>query len=386
MRDALTSEAGPPANEEKVLAEAFPAIDASEEELARMAEVPPDTRLLDATPLPPAIDLNELEEEVAYTRVIVVRGRGIPVDKVISIGGSILLHALIVGAFLFALYFAVKLGVKGGGGGGRMARGVGGGPEGGYMITGELPTNAEAKSVADVLPDSTPLAAPDAPVLPSLPDSADAVRELVAQEQPRLPDDAMIGVPADRVGSPHVPPPPKRVIATPQASGIVVAPPSSTARNIAVLASASAGTVAPNRNAGGGGRGRGGDDDFGDETIIPLSKGDDGGAGGGSGGGSGTGIGRGASGANNPDPQILDWSSPEFPSWVYLDPPKRAAKFKVIVKANGQVGGVEVTQSCGKPAIDAMWKTALENAKYRPAYRAGRPYEAIKEVEYRFHK
>jgi hypothetical protein len=271
----------------------------------------------------------------------------------------------------------VKLGVKAGGGGGMMARGSGGGTQGGYIITGELPGSTENRSVADVLPDAPPLAVPEAPVLPSAADSTSVARELMPKEQPRLPDDAMIGVAADRVGSPHLPPPPRRLAQAPRATGVIVAPPTSSAKNSAVLASVGSMTAAPSRGMGGAGRGRGGEDDFGDETIIPLSKGD----GGGSGDGSGSGKGRGASGANNPEPQILEWADIDLPTSASLNPPKRPAQFRVTVRADATVANIELLQSCGQPLLDEIWRNVLKNNKYRPAYRAGKPYEASKDIE-----
>jgi hypothetical protein len=380
---------------ETLLAQAFPAVDASQEELQRMAEVPPDEKLLAAAPLPEPIELEELEEEVARTRVVFVRGAAaIPLSLIASIGGALLIHMLLVGGFLLALYFAVNLRSRSGGGGGMMARGMGGGSQGGYMIEnappGDLP--GEAKTVEQVLGGAVAPPMPETPALPEMSDAGRAARQLVPQESGTAPgDNAMIGIPSgDRLGSVRIaPPPPRRVVTvTPPTPAGVAAPPSSEAKNGTILASAgnTTGSPASPTRGGGGGRGRGGEDDYGDEMIIPLSKGNGGGSGGGSGGGIGRGSGRGASGADNPEPMILDWAMPEFSPALYMDPPKRSTKFKVTVKVNGEAGEIEMVQSCGKPAIDAQWKQSLKNAKFRPAYRAGRPYEAVKEVEYRLGK
>jgi hypothetical protein len=45
------------------------------------------------------------------------------------------------------------------------------------------------------------------------------------------------------------------------------------------------------------------------------------------------------------------------------------------------VANVELLQSCGQSLQDENWRNALKKAKFRPAYRAGRPYEASTDIK-----
>src|SRR5271154_607409 len=92
------------------LTTAFPLAEALEKgEQGGCGECTIDAGLLRIVPSPAPVPFDALEEEVSRHRRLLVRGEwAIPVTAVISIGGSILYHLMLLGTFVVGSYFAVR--------------------------------------------------------------------------------------------------------------------------------------------------------------------------------------------------------------------------------------------------------------------------------------
>jgi hypothetical protein len=366
----------------RALADAFPAMDASEEEVLRMAEVAPDARLEAAVPLMSPADEGELEEAVAGTRVVYLRdGAAIPLVAILAIGGSIILHSLIVGVAVLAFFWTFQRG----NGEGNLP-GAEGGSGRGYMISGEgeLGEPVVGGGLKELLPETSAMGQ-SMPTLPEFSERVDVEQVAAAGVDPLPGVDAMIGVPTGGTRTGSVKPPSRVVRKEPVAPApqVAVAPPSPradvTGGPVAVAGPKTGATSSPR-----GGKGFGGGDENEGEEIIPLSKEDA--AGMGRGKRAGGGLDRGGSGANNPEPMILELPAIEYPAAMRITPPAQSTKVKVTVLANGRASGVELVQSCGQPDLDALCTNALLKAKYWPAYRAGKPYEAVMSFEQKYRR
>jgi TonB family protein len=124
-----------------------------------------------------------------------------------------------------------------------------------------------------------------------------------------------------------------------------------------------------------------------DESLPSIFKrgtargsGAGGGAGRGTGGGSGigSGIDRGPSGADRPEPMILDNPMPprnQLPAWLTASSFKTVT-FQVRVLDTGAIGGIDMIESSGRPEVDAYYLEILSKWKFTPAIRGGKPIAA----------
>jgi TonB family protein len=61
---------------------------------------------------------------------------------------------------------------------------------------------------------------------------------------------------------------------------------------------------------------------------------------------------------------------------IGIDAAEGRVGLKILVRADGSVGGVEVTQSSGSPTLDAAAVREVSRWKFAPATRDGQPIEA----------
>ncbi|HVS71277.1 MAG TPA: hypothetical protein VHQ47_08490 [Phycisphaerae bacterium] len=314
--------------------------------------------------------IETLDDIQRRRRVLFVRAAiGVPVAAIIAIGGALLLHMLVAGGLLAALFFGWGQSHGGGDQGDNRAGG------GGYVVMDTGPAGApQVGGAADAARALQPTK-PPAPTLPELHEpSADPLAVARAELTPP-PDPGIIGLSgAADLGALKSPtrPEPAPPIPQPAAPTLTVAPPPDTP--VHVVASAHP-VVARGAKAGsplaGAGNGGAAQDDEGDDPTIsimgPAYKGVDLGKG----GRRGNGIDRGPSGANNPDPQVLEQPPLAIPSMTALDIPKQAASFTVEVLASGKAGKITLNQSCGNAYVDEMCRTSILETKFRPAYEGG---------------
>ncbi len=120
----------------------------------------------------------------------------------------------------------------------------------------------------------------------------------------------------------------------------------------------------------------GGESDDGDEEpTIQITRGQAG-HGRGDGSGDGDGVDRGASGANNETPGLLYLPTAELPIKQMLIPAHGKVVFEVMVLADGTTGEIKLIQSCGDSTLDAVYRNTAARARFRPAYRDGKPFAA----------
>ncbi len=360
------------------------------DDAAVTADAPLDPRLLQSVPARPALDFENLEQEVARQRRIVVLGEaGIPLSAVLAVGGALVIHGLLIGGFLVSFYLlpAARFGGSGGVRNGDAERG---GSEVGYLFLGDGPEVTAAPKPAIVEAVSEPQATPQALPAPGklvIAPRAKPTQLAMNDISPPGVDSPVIGIPSgvDLLGSVRVMTPQPHVEAPALAVGLPIAPPS----QMEILASPIQGRASNNMVAGAGGKSHapslpGGDDGGGDEVTIDLmapGHGD----GASSGNKHGSGIDRGASGANNETPAVLD--PPEFKLWADYEnhPPKKRVILNVTVLANGKAGTIEIVQSCGIDEIDQAYKDwVAQHYRFRPAYRDLKPFAASIECSQSF--
>ncbi|HVX84174.1 MAG TPA: hypothetical protein VH253_05100 [Phycisphaerae bacterium] len=322
-----------------------------------------------ATPDETSEAIESLDAIQRRRRVLLVRAAiGVPIAAIVAIGGALLLHMLVAGGLLAAIF----LGWGKSHGGGEQGDNRAGG--GGYVVIDTGPASPpQVAGLADAAQALRP-AAPQTPPLPQLPESAaDPLAVARAQLAPPA-DPGVIGLSgaADlgAIKSPTRPEPPP--IPQPPAPTLTVAPPPDTPVHVVASAKpfvargATAGSPLP-----GAGNGGAAQDDNGDDPQInlmgPAYKGVDLGKG----GRPGNGIDRGPSGANNPDPQVLEQPPLAIPSMTALAIPRQAASFTVEVLKTGKAGKITLDQSCGNAYVDEMCRTSILETKFRPAYEGG---------------
>ena len=120
-----------------------------------------------------------------------------------------------------------------------------------------------------------------------------------------------------------------------------------------------------------------GEDEEGDAPLPSMFKGGSGqGSGSGRGRGIGSGIDRGPSGADRPEPTVLDNPMPpaaEQPGWMRYNPPKNPVVFRLRITETGALGSIEVVASSGRPEVDAYYRDVISRWKFAPAISGGRP-------------
>jgi TonB family protein len=371
------------------------------------AALPDD--LLAVTPTPPPVDVEELEDVAAHHRVLILRrGAVIAVSTLLSIGGALLLHSILGGAFLAALFFGPGISPldTGSGSGGDAASE--GGKGRGYMML------ADAGDAQGATKAGTPTATPDAiasllradptPQQPVLPPALATPPSPLAQ--PGIaPVDVHTLMPTPPTAAPEVPPdfgtvtikPPVRTPQPAPAEELRILPPDLQPKPAPPVAADSPTPAtpapAPNPNvravasgfpaAGATGpRGNFGEADDGDEELPSMlnSKAGGPGKGNGRGRGMGGGLDRGPSGADRPEPIVLDNPMPsaaEQPSWIRANPPKNAVVFHVRILETGAIGDIELVASSGRAEVDAYYRDVIARWKYGPAIKGGRPFAAV---------
>jgi hypothetical protein len=346
----------------------------------------PDAALRAVVPAAPVPDFARLQEEAAAHRVLILRrGAVIAVTTLVSIGGALLVHAAVAGLFVAGAWWGPGVTLtRGTDGDGSSEGGAGvilvdGGPLSGMA---DIPAANPARVLG--LPDA-PVGRADSPVVPVLPPSlSESTPPTVAVAPPAVAP-LLPAVPSDlgtvRVPAPVRPP----VSAVPDA--VVVAPPESppivpTARSEAEAPAATGARVSV-ANPRGRAVARGtpfGEDDFGDEPVFSLLKGDGSGQGRGSGRGKGNGLDRGLSAANS-EPQVLLAPSFHLPMQYQLKPPPRGVGVEIQVLANGEIGTITVVQSCGFPDLDALFVAHVRATyRFRPGFRQGKAVDGIQSV------
>ena len=322
-------------------------------------------------------DSAKLEREVSRHRVLIVRTTAvIAVTTLISVGGALFIHAMFAGVFIFGLFFNWGLAALPAGTSGKSADA--GGADGEIMVIHDSPNAGDptrpARPAGTQLPNvlaALPLAA-----LPALPE---ATPVQLALAPPMQTPDVPIAPPQD-LGTVKVPVP-ANLVKQPTPEGLVVSAPASAE---AATAASPAGRTSAAALATG--------TDFGDdEPVLRIYKDGTGGSGGGSGpargrglgSGRGTGIDRGASGADRPEPVVLDNPQPDqTPAWFQYNPPKQAVTLSVMVMENGAVGDITIVASSGRPEVDAYYRNVLAGWKYSPAVVGGRRVARAKEISF----
>jgi hypothetical protein len=375
------------------------------DEAALLPEAAVDDALLRTVPVPAPLDFETLEKEVDRQRRLVVRAVGIPIAGVLAIGGSLLIHALLVGGFLASFYVFLHSPLHGGGSTTADDEEMGGGSNGGTLFVTDVavvgpgsPAKVPASPVAQA-PVQPPVNVPSPPVaLPKPPVVEPAPPQQIAMNvtPPMLNTPDIIGLPTkpDTVGAIHVAPlpsvpqppvaPPAEVglpIMAPPQNPILTSPAHSTGevQNLGSSAGTAAHTSSPRPGLDDG------MDDDDEETISLLSPGHGGGLGSGGGKRHGNGIDRGPSGGDNETPGVLDPPSFQLPAEYEYHPPKHRVILTVTVLASGRAGDIEIKQSCGIPEIDEAYKSLVAHQyKFRPAYRDGKPFAATIECSQAF--
>jgi TonB family protein len=121
----------------------------------------------------------------------------------------------------------------------------------------------------------------------------------------------------------------------------------------------------------------------GDEALPPTLKagvGRPAGAGRGNGAGRGRGVGngidRGPSGADRPEPTVLDNPMPPYaeqPGWMRTNPPRAAVVFRIRILETGAIGEIQLVASSGRAEVDAYYREVISKWKFAPAISGGRP-------------
>jgi hypothetical protein len=372
-----------------------------------------DSELLQTVPAPPPLNFEKLEQEVSRQRRLVVRGAvGIPIAGVLAVGGSLLFHAILAGAFVASFWILLHAPRAGGGGGELLTDDGdrGGASHGGTLFISDVPAVAagkEAPSSVAVAPSAKPaevkevppaVVPPKPPIVASkpVPSPPEQIAMNVRPPLPNTPEIIGIPAPPDMLGVIHTrppdlappiaPPPP----APPREVGLpIMAPPQTSIVSAPVRAS---GQTSPNGSPSatalrassprpGPDDGMGDDNDD-EETISLLNPGHGGGVGGGDGAGSGrrrgNGIDRGPSGGDQETPSVLESPSFQLPAEYEYHPPKRRVTLAVTVLPNGRVGGILIKQSCGIAEVDEAYKSLVATQyKFRPAYRDGKTFTAV---------
>jgi len=334
-----------------------------------------DTGLLKVVPSPAPVAFDALEEEVSRHRRLLVRGEwGIPVTAVISIGGSILYHLMLAGAFVVGSYFAVRAVENGMGFAGSRQ----GASAAGYIVMdGGLQQGASAQSPADVLHEapSTPpssVSPPAAPAPPPIVQPAPNPRELAMNQlTDPLAQPELIGIPAGENALGQVKPRPP----APPVMPMLVAPTDVNATNLQNHAQGSpmsraAEAAAIARGGGDQGNGTGDDDD-----PISWQRSGSGDNGTGKRHGSGNGY---TSGAFRDEPVFYETPGLKLTltSVVQKNP-----TYEVLVRADGTLATVKLTDSSGQADIDELYRVQiLHNWKAYAAYRGGKYVDAVTPV------
>jgi hypothetical protein len=366
-----------------------------------------DNGLLQTVPAPAPLDFRTLEEEVTHQRRLVVRAAvGIPVAGVLAIGGSLLIHAVLVGAFAASFYMFLHAPQRGGGSAAADDAEMGGGSHGGTLFISDVAAlepgrgqKVSAGPVAQgpVLPPVNILPPPIAPTKPPItpPSPSRQIAMNITPPFPNAPD--IIGLPAgaDAVGVIHTTPRPwlsPSPLAPPPAVGLpimapprtpILATPVGSAGDVRTMGASSGTAARTSSPRPGPDDGMSDNDD--EETISLLNPGHGGGVGTGGGRHRGNGIDRGPSGGDNETPGVLDPPPFRLPAEYEYHPPKQRVILTVTVLANGRAGDVQIKQSCGISEIDDAYKSLVAREyKFRPAYRDGKPFTATLECSQSF--
>ena len=287
------------------------------------------------TPAAPEADLQKLEEEAAQHRVLLMRGGAVvAVSTLVSVGGALMLHSFFGGIIVLGMLF--HWGTPGGGrGGGNPAKG-----------------------------DETVIISGDEDV----PDAGDAAQQLA--NLPAASNDA----PAlAKFGPlPEVSPPASEKSVVTQGVGLAM-PQSEDFGHIRASMGAKTGGGAAKAGVPNGTEGSD------DEPVFNYV------AGRGTGPGRGNGLDRGISAANR-DARLLEFDGNfTLPMKYQVRPPAKSVKLKIEVLPDGSMGDITVAQSCGVAEIDQRVVANMrENAKFSPAYEAGRAISSTFEFEQSF--
>ncbi|MCL2641850.1 MAG: energy transducer TonB [Phycisphaerales bacterium] len=305
---------------------AFPPLDTSTEEvLEEFADVPADSDLLAIAPQPILISLEDLLLAIANAPRVIIRRVGIPLAILFTLTVTILLHLAILGFFILGtlhpqLYSNATKPGDEGGGSG-------------YIYLDESSSEPLATDLRTIFPNASELPPIPLPTLTiNISSTPIATPNLITK--PTEPE--IIALAASTTGTPK-----RRPLALPLSLSAV-----------------------------------------GDHEGTPLSL--VAGSGKGKGRRIGDGVNRGESGANNPNPAVLDAPQVQFPDEFLLNPPKQSAKFEVTVLVSGRPGEITLLQSSGNPNIDTLCAAAIRRYKFRPAYLAGQPIEKTMEITHHF--
>ncbi|HUO11105.1 MAG TPA: TonB family protein [Phycisphaerae bacterium] len=355
---------------EVALSSAFPAVDDAapdpyHPEITEDAtEI--DSNLLRVVPAPKPIDFEALTEEtMRYRRLIVRAGAVVSVATLLSIGGALLYHVMLVG--LFWVGTMIRPTVNAGG-----SRGLGSDTGSGYIISDApegTPTNpAGTPALAPSIPPAKPTLPAVPPLVQPLPNPNElAVNQLNAPQQ----DMNIIAIPAGesplgRIKPPTPTKPVPRNVAPPMP---LIAPPD---KSTPIAAAPTRGVISPVASAAGNG-GNGGDDDAPINWFQP-------------GQGTGAGLdGRGhghIAGGDLEEPQ--PYLTPDLPMALTSAPKKDHMDYQVTVNAQGEITDVKLVESSGEADLDEMWRLQiLRNWKYHAAHVGGKYREATASVTIR---
>ena len=350
---------------EVALSSAFPSFDDSavQSDVVEPLNNSPaiDRNLLNVVPPPPPIDFDALAEESAHHRRILVQaGAVVSVAALISIGGALLYHALLVSI----LWFGIVIHPAPDAGG---SRGSSASEGTGYLVADS--PNATNTPIAS--PALAPTHAKETPdILPALPP---VIQPLPSPDQlalnqinPLQPDLNIIAIPAGETPLGHLnapnprstpPAPPPAIFSPPNKSDDTAAP------------------VARVTSRNGNGAGGSGDDD--EAPISWMNPG----SGNGKEGSSGLGHGH-IAGGDLPDP--VPYVTPDLDIAIRSRPKHDHMEYKVTVAADGSITDVKLTESSGEADLDELWRLQiLRNWKYHASHISGKYREATASVTIR---
>ena len=372
MEDAtniLPVESGEPATEDPALA-------------APSEPRPLAPELLAAVPAGPQITQEQLVEELAESRIRVLRIGGVALETIGTIAAAIFIEAafftagyflVITGAHWFGApqsdglartYFSVDMIDDGG-------SGTGGAPKGTARTIGEPELAGDSPIAA--LGSRHSMASIPLPIPETSGNSSAPPASLLPDETPVIAFGSATSADAPKAKLPH--------------PGVATAAPADGPRidqaNGPVAVASAAGGNSPHAAASTLGPGDGGgDDEY--PTLDFVKPGKGGGVGSGTGRGSGNGTDRGPSFANHDQPAVLESPRIDLPEHIRRGfvPIKGGVVFEVTVEPDGKPSKIKLLKTCGNGEVDALMKSYVAATRFRPAYRAGHPITSTMDMSF----
>ena len=312
-------------------------------------------------------DFQKLRKVVTRHRVIILnRGAVIAITTLVAVGTALLIHAMIAGVVIWGILFPIRP-LRGDGKTFRGEPDNGGSPSA-FAVSMSTSEGAPAAGLPDQAPTAQPFteALAALPTLPELPfRNLPEPLETIPLPMPNLPQ------PDDR-GSIKV--------TLPSAVAARVAAANDATPREATLPTGRGNPNSTNVAYGG----------FDDEPVFGLGRGDGNGNGRGRGigNGAGNGVDRGPSAASR-SAAILNSAEASrdlaVPLKYQLKPPEKPVLMRIDVRADGTIGNVTVTGSCGVEELDELVREYSRlYLRFSPAYQNGKAVPSTFEYGHSF--